>query len=437
MTNKIKVVELFAGVGGFRIGLEGWNSTSATSSYTKKLLMRLRSSFHLHFISLLFTFFCLTLSKAMAQKKEVIFVDPDTSTLLHWGAITVPLVYTSVKVPTGKRAELKPVQPTTITINELLISLKERIFLYKNEQLKSNFKTISLIFSPSYQTVQKLVKRGIPAKEAQGELHKKRYTLKLAENEPKKLTETAIQKIRSIIEHDTRITIMVNKNDFIGAVIVKADYAPYEPPAIVKHTKLELFNFQLLEPIKGATILRVDTQQNKRIFNAYKSDQKTRIIHIPNFQTATRTVAESDEINLEKVFRQASSYPIGEALYFREYVDYQPTDLKMIFGELVANPESQNYSLGHFQENKGKLILQHNKEILKIKSIRLTIFDKLGKPQSHFIKIFKKNKWQQYLSNVSYENSIYFDKIMIEKNKQPHYLGQAFVFKIGKSFLEK
>lgn len=33
MENKIKVVELFAGVGGFRLGLEGWNGKSSTSNY--------------------------------------------------------------------------------------------------------------------------------------------------------------------------------------------------------------------------------------------------------------------------------------------------------------------------------------------------------------------------------------------------------------------
>jgi DNA (cytosine-5)-methyltransferase 1 len=37
MENKIKVVELFAGVGGFRIGLEGWNGRSSSSSYTEQL----------------------------------------------------------------------------------------------------------------------------------------------------------------------------------------------------------------------------------------------------------------------------------------------------------------------------------------------------------------------------------------------------------------
>lgn len=37
MENEIKVVELFAGVGGFRLGLEGWNGKSATSGYENGL----------------------------------------------------------------------------------------------------------------------------------------------------------------------------------------------------------------------------------------------------------------------------------------------------------------------------------------------------------------------------------------------------------------
>lgn len=37
MENKIKVVELFAGVGGFRLGLEGWDGKSASSGYKKTL----------------------------------------------------------------------------------------------------------------------------------------------------------------------------------------------------------------------------------------------------------------------------------------------------------------------------------------------------------------------------------------------------------------
>lgn len=38
MQENIKVVELFAGVGGFRIGLEGWKGKSAISTYKKKMM---------------------------------------------------------------------------------------------------------------------------------------------------------------------------------------------------------------------------------------------------------------------------------------------------------------------------------------------------------------------------------------------------------------
>ena len=37
MSKKIKVVELFAGVGGFRLGLEGYKGKSASSNYIKNL----------------------------------------------------------------------------------------------------------------------------------------------------------------------------------------------------------------------------------------------------------------------------------------------------------------------------------------------------------------------------------------------------------------
>ena len=35
--SKLKVVELFAGVGGFRLGLEGWKGKSPTSGYKKPI----------------------------------------------------------------------------------------------------------------------------------------------------------------------------------------------------------------------------------------------------------------------------------------------------------------------------------------------------------------------------------------------------------------
>lgn len=266
-------------------------------------------------------------------------------------------------------------------------------------------------------------------------MHQKRVTLKLAANESKELTETISQKITSIIDHDTRITVIVNKGQMMGHLIVKATYAPYEPPAIVKHTALEIFKFQLLTPLEGATILRIDTNENKRVFNMYKADGKTKILHLPNFQTATRTASQKEEANLTKILKQAASYPTADALHLLEYVVYAPKELTLTFGELIAAPESRNYALATFLNKQGKLTLQHKEVPLKIKSFRLTIYDKAENAKSHWVKVSKKNKWVTHLSNLQHENSIYFDKIIIEKDKQSFYLGQAFLFKIGKAFL--
>lgn len=376
-------------------------------------------------------------SRVIAQQTAIVNLEPDTSTIFHWGAITVPMANMMVPRKEGQRVEVKFPQPTIVSINELIISLRDRIFLYKNQQIVPDFKTLSLAFSPSYETVQKLVKRGVPAREAQTALHKKRYTLELAANDSKTLTEAIVQEIRNIIDHDTRVTIIINDGEMRGNIIIKAIYAPYEPPIIVQHKQPEFFKFQLLEPLEGETILRVDTNENKRVYNMYKSSKQTTIIHLPNFQTATRTVSEKDEDDLTKILKQASSYPPLSVMHSLEYVSYLPTELKLSMGGLIANPESQNYALATFAEQKGKLVLQHKEEILKIKSFRLSIFDKAEKVQSHSIKLSKKNKWLAYLDNLSYENSIYVDKLIIEKDKQIYYLGQAFLFKIGKVFLKE
>ena len=45
---KIRVVELFAGVGGFRLGLEGWKKISASSGYNKLNLLKVNYFFLFH-----------------------------------------------------------------------------------------------------------------------------------------------------------------------------------------------------------------------------------------------------------------------------------------------------------------------------------------------------------------------------------------------------
>jgi|GEM_PF-4426826 len=65
-------------------------------------------------------------------------MESDTAATFHWGAVTVPLVNMSIRGPKGKITEIKPLPATVISINELIISLKERMFLYKDQGYPSS-----------------------------------------------------------------------------------------------------------------------------------------------------------------------------------------------------------------------------------------------------------------------------------------------------------
>lgn len=316
--------------------------------------------------------------------------------------------------------------------------LRERIFLNQDRnQIFRDIKTIKFTFSNSYKYIIELYNQGVPIKEAQDRVRANNFGLTLTANDLKKLPEKHIQKIIDKVKHRTNLYIDINDGLFFSSAFIIDKNASYEAPTMVYQRPLMLMNFQLLEPLVGPTILRIDTSTNKRLFDFYKKDGQTQIIHIPNFKTTNSTVDEINEQDLEKILALPSSYPIKKALTLPEYTAHQPKTLKLQFGQLIANPDGDNIPLDVFIENKGKLSLWEQETKLKIKEFRLTIFDKENSPKTFWIKNLKKQKWQNHLDSVAYENAIYFDKIILEKGKKEYYLGQPFLFKIGKAHLKK
>ena len=259
----------------------------------------------------------------------------------------------------------------------------------------------------------------------------------MEKGQTKKLDEEDIQNILRLVEHQTNLSFIVNNGVMMGWGIIEDPFSFVEPPIRVQKDSLDLFSFQLLEPLVGATILRIDTLQNQRIYNIYKNDNKTQIIHISNFRTGSRTVDEKNEENWHKVFSNASSYPPSATLYIPEYVDYHPPALVLMMGKLVARPDGENIPLSKFKKEKGKLKLYHKNEALTIKSCRLSIYNKAKEVVNYLLNNPQQEKWLGYLSEVNYEDSIYIDKIIIEKNKTVYYLGQTFLFQIGKVHLKE
>ena len=314
--------------------------------------------------------------------------------------------------------EIKFPSPKKMLINELIASLRERMLIIKDGQIVDDTTTIHLSF---YSMDRK---------------RDKHFNIKLGKKKTKVLSEESVQKILEIIEHRTRLVVKINGFDFYRSVSFIDNYAPYEPPVFVQDTIPELFDFQLLEPINGKTVLRTDTTQKSRTFSIYKRDTSVKIIHIPNFKTASRTVDEKNENDLEKVLAATSSYPPSLALKLPEFTAFNPKEMQLFFGGLLANPSGRNYRLDYFSDKKGKLKLVYKGKKVEILSCRLTIFDANKNPRIFSIDKPHKKNWLVNLEQVTYEQSIYFDKLIIKIDQQSYYLAQTFLFKIGKVFLK-
>ncbi len=387
---------------------------------------------------LVFLLFQMSTLNLFGQEKEVVEINLDTSAILHWGQVSIPVSKIPTKGIEGKLISWSPLPPAYIPLNDLISSLKERIFLYqKNKEIYSDIKILTFAFKNSSNYVYKLIAKGVPIEEAKEQASANDFILKLTAKDLKKLSEVHIQKIINNVKHQTNLTIHINNRSYIGFAFIIDENAPYEAPAIVNQRPLILMDFQLLEPLVGPIILRIDTTSNKRFLNYYKNDGQTKIIHIPNFKTTNSTIDEKNEKDLEKILTLPSSYPSTETLTLPEYTDYLPKSLQLRLGQFMASPDGDNIPLASFKSKKGNLSLWQNKTQLNIKQFRLTIFDQENNAKTYWIKNLKNQKLQSHFDSLTYENAIYFDKIVIEKNKFEYYLGQPFLFKIGKAHLKK
>lgn len=372
------------------------------------------------------------------QEKEEVKVYLDTVATLHWGQVSIPMMSTHNKAIKGKFTLFQYLPRNFIPIEQLIGSLRDRIFLYQESSIiYSDIKNLTFAFTHPYKYVEKFYKQGIPIKEAQDRGRAKDFSLKLTPNDLKELSDEHIQEIIDKVMHQSLLYININDGLFFGFANIIDKNAPYEAPAMVHQRPLILMNYQLLEPLDGPIILRIDTTTNHKLFNYYKKDGQTKIIHIPNFKTTNNTIDEKNEKDLETILGLPSSYPTTEMLNLPDYIDYTPKNLQLRLGQLIANPDGDNIPLAMFNTNKGKLSLWQDKTQLPIKRFRLTIFDKENKAKTVWVENLKNQKWQSHFDTLTYENAIYFDKIILEKDNNQYYLGQPFLFKIGKVHLKR
>ena len=273
----------------------------------------------------------------------------------------------------------------------------------------------------------------------------------LLEGNGKSISEQIdVVKLMELVDEKAAISFNINGFDFAG--LIRVDGGKYESPIRISKREENLFNFQVIIPDKAKTILKIDTTlaENKSIVKMYRNPAKYKIIHIPNFKTATRSIV-GNPINSDSVYdkshREISS-PFfktskeaevdDKLLRLPEYVHYQERELTLKWGKLVANPISENYDLRSFLENlKTGLTLTHFDKPLTIQKLRIVIAEKDKEYKIFDGHLPDLKDLQKVLGKVSTETSIYFDKLIVEVGGHNYYLPQHFMFKIGKRAIAK
>jgi len=251
-------------------------------------------------------------------------------------------------------------------------------------------------------------------------------------------SEKEVAEILDLI--DGKITVTIRARDkflLATSITAKEPSEAYRPPHKIKNDKKEVFNFQLITPLKGKTILKIDTIKSAKIASYYKDADKYKIIHIPNFQTVERVLDEKE--NAEGNTKPIIYNSVTQTDLLPNYIVGNPEKLRLQWGDLLAEPESENLTLKNFHANASaapKLFYQ--KEQLDYAKIRISaIGNKTVYTRSFDKADFGTNKMETFFKRIDTQTSIYLDKIEILDNGVTKHLQHRFLFKIGNKVLNK
>ena len=245
-------------------------------------------------------------------------------------------------------------------------------------------------------------------------------------------SEEEYEKIFNLI--DGKLTVNIRTmDDFLIAtnISVTTPTTKYRPPISINSAKKEVYNFQLITPIEGRPILKIDTIKSAKTAKLFRDKSKYKIIHIPDFQTIERTIDEqkSSPEHARPFFYNS----VTEADLLPNYIIDEPTELKLTWGNLTASPESKNLTLKDYYKNNVKTPqLLYNNKLTPFVKIRMTIIgDKSFYTKSFTANDFGTSKMAEILNKVSPKTSLYFDKVEILDKGIVKHLQHRFLFKVG------
>ncbi len=222
------------------------------------------------------------------------------------------------------------------------------------------------------------------------------------------------------------------------SVKIKNPLAIYRPEInVAPITKsAPAFGFQIVNLPNKRALLKIDTSNiaTRHIVDLYVANPQYQIVHIADFKTNQRFVdATARLFSEEKIEENYLSVARFDIHVLPEYQAFQNQLVELDWGQMIANPSSENYIVKDFLRScRKELKLKIGTESFDIQSFRMISKQMETAATAFHSEKIKESSLQAFLRKIVPETSIYFDDLIIQKNGQYYYLPINFVFNIGK-----
>ncbi len=220
---------------------------------------------------------------------------------------------------------------------------------------------------------------------------------------------------------------------------IKDPDAGYEPPIFVPEiSQLEPHMYYQIVARKGKrALVKIDPDHpnTPRILQLYGDAKQYEIVYLPGFRTNRHYLTEAETL-ASKVAAANSDLTFMErdAFYLPEFQGYYEKEVRMVWGDLVASPSSENYPLDSFL-----LSIAHEPQLLvgedslDIISFEFILAGKNMDAKSYQTYRIGDLNLRGIFKNLREDTSIYFDKIVVKDVEGKLMLfPAAFAFHIGK-----
>lgn len=223
-------------------------------------------------------------------------------------------------------------------------------------------------------------------------------------------------------------------------VRIKDPDAGYEPAFFVpqiNHLEATM-PYQIVARKGQRSLVKIDPDDpnTDRIVQLYSDTRQYEIVEIPGFRTNRHYLTEAESLASKVAAANTTlTFMEKDGFYLPEYQSYQGKDVRMVWGEMVALPSSENYPLDSFLlsiEQEPQLLV--GADTLSISSFQVILVGKNRPSKSFWTYRTGDMAVNKALRNVQDESSVFFEKIVVLDDDGNWKLFPAsFAFNIGNS----